>query len=312
MSNFGRPFFDVFVNVDYAYCQVMENLFLGTFVAANSKLIFEKHKIQRVLTVGSCMEPAFPMSCDYMIIKIQDSRNEDIYQFFDTTYEYIEKSLISKAPIFVHCQEGISRSASIVLSYFIKKFKWTYIDALNFVSKQRDFINPNKSFEKQLIEYHLRHNTNVLTDERLINPSKRHARNTMLMIKQKKKNVRISKKGMLKYSIIKVRRKKLTLKESTKVNYLVKFTRILGEKLMEWHGIGIDEQKMKLEKFAKDTKNYLEEVADINEKIGKKEAKIKRDNIRRLLKHKKSRIIDSFFSSTFIEDNEKLLNKKNP
>ena len=42
---------------------------------------------------------------------------------------------------------------------------------------------------------------------------------------------------------------------------------------MEWHGIGIDEQKMKLEKFAKDTKNYLEEVADINEKIGKKKQK---------------------------------------
>ena len=133
----------------------------------------------------------------------------------------------------------------------------------------------------------------------------------MLMIKQKKKNVRITKKGILKHSIIKVRRKKLTLKDSTKVNYLVKFTRILGEKLMEWHGIGIDEQKMKLEKFAKDTKNYLEEVADINEKIGKKEAKIKRDNIRRLLKHKKSRILDSFFSTTFIEDNEKLLNIKN-
>ena len=103
----------------------------------------------------------------------------------------------------------------------------------------------------------------------------------------------------------------MTLKDSTKVNYLVKFTRVLGEKLMEWHGIGIDEQKMKLEKFAKDTKNYIEEVADINEKIGKKEAKIKRDNIRRLLKHKKSRILDSFFSTTFIEDNEMLLNKKN-
>ena len=150
-----------------------------------------------------------------------------------------------------------------------------------------------------------------MTDERLKHPSKRHARNTMLMIKQKKKNIRITKKGILKHSIIKVRRKKLTLKDSTKVNYLVKFTRILGEKLMEWHGIGIDEQKMKLEKFAKDTKNYLEEVADINEKIGKKEAKIKRDNIRRLLKHKKSRILDSFFSTTFIEDNKKLLNIKN-
>ena len=152
MSNFGRPFFDVFVNVDYAYCQVMENLFLGTFVAANSKLIFEKHKIQRVLTVGNYMEPAFPLECDYMIMKIHDSRNEDIYQFFDTTYDYIEKSLTAKVPIFVHCQEGISRSASIVLSYFIKKFKWTYIDALNFVLKKRDFINHNKSFEKQLIE----------------------------------------------------------------------------------------------------------------------------------------------------------------
>ena len=148
MENFDKPLFDVHVNVDYAYCQVMEGLFLGAEVGANSKLIFEKHNIKRVLSLGIAMEPVFPDKCDYMTISIEDSRNEDIYQFFENTYKYIDKAINDKAPIYIHCQAGISRSASVVIAYFIKKYKWTYLEALSFVSENRDFINPNKGFEK--------------------------------------------------------------------------------------------------------------------------------------------------------------------
>ncbi len=55
---------------------------------------------------------------------------------------------------------------------------------------------------------------------------------------------------------------------------------------------------MKLEKFAKDTKDYIEELAGINEKLGK-ETKTKLNNIRKLLKHKNSRILDSFFNNFY-------------
>ena len=310
MEKFDKPLFDVHVNVDYAYCQVIEGLFLGAEVGANSKLIFQKHNIKRVLTIGSSMEPVFPDKCDYMTISIEDSRNEDIYQFFENTYKYIDKALSDKAPIFVHCQAGISRSASVVIAYFIKKYKWTYLEALNFVSENRDFINPNKGFEKQLIEYQLSCNTGVLSDKRFKKNIKKHIRSTKVWIEKTTKNIRLQRKAKKSYRIKKVLAENYRLEVSAKDNYVIKFSRLLGEKLMEWNHLPKDTQKTKLIEFANNPKNYLDDIIDIPKKKSKKEVKRLKDNTRRLLKHKKSEIIESFFTTTFTED-KKCLKEKN-
>lgn len=51
----------------------------------------------------------------------------------------------------MHCQKGVSRSATIVIAYLIKKFKVTYKDALDFVKKKRSVVKPNEGFEMSLI-----------------------------------------------------------------------------------------------------------------------------------------------------------------
>ena len=312
MENFDKPIFDVHVNVDYAYCQVIEGLFLGAEVGANSKLIFEKHNIKRVLSLGIAMEPAFPDKCDYMTISIEDSRNEDIYQFFENTYKYIDKAINDKAPIFVHCQAGISRSASVVIAYFIKKYKWTYLEALSFVSENRDFINPNKGFEKQLIEYQLRCNTGVISDKRFKKNINKHIRSTKVWIEKTTKNIKLQRKSKKSYKIKKVLAENYRLEVSSKDNYVIKFTRLLGEKLIEWNHLPKDIQKTKLIEFAKKPKNYLENIIDIPKNKSKKEVKKLKDNTRRLLKHKSAEIIESFFSSNFIEDKKQLKENKKP
>ena len=312
MENFNKPIFDVHVNVDYAYCQVMEGLFLGAEVGANSKLIFEKHNIKRVLSLGIAMEPAFPDKCDYMTISIEDSRNEDIYQFFENTYKYIDKAIDDKAPIYVHCQAGISRSASVVIAYFIKKYKWTYLEALSFVSENRDFINPNKGFEKQLIEYQLRCNTGVISDKRFKKNINKHIRSTKVWIEKTTKNIKLQRKSKKSYKIKKVLAENYRLEVSSKDNCVIKFTRLLGEKLMEWSHLTKNILKTKLIEFAKKPKNYLENIIDIPKNKSKKEVKKLKDNTRRLLKHKSAEIIESFFSSTFIEDKKQLKENKKP
>ena len=90
--------FDVYVNVDYAYSEIMEGLCIGSELSAQSELIFKKHKIERVLAIGDGLKKGFVGKCDYMSISIQDSRNEDIYQFFDSPYKYFDKALNDKAP----------------------------------------------------------------------------------------------------------------------------------------------------------------------------------------------------------------------
>jgi atypical dual specificity phosphatase len=52
--------------------------------------------------------------------------------------------------VLVHCMMGISRSASVILAYFIVNHKWSYDQAFEHVVKLAPQINPNPSYQNQL------------------------------------------------------------------------------------------------------------------------------------------------------------------
>ena len=56
----------------------------------------------------------------------------------------------------VHCEMGISRSATIVIAYLMNKRKMTLFDAYRYVLERRPVIRPNSSFMKQLKDYEKR------------------------------------------------------------------------------------------------------------------------------------------------------------
>lgn len=55
--------------------------------------------------------------------------------------------------ILVHCQGGISRSASAVIAYLMYKEKMSYQQAYDTVKKARSRIEPNDGFKEQLRAY---------------------------------------------------------------------------------------------------------------------------------------------------------------
>merc|ERR1712228_27520 len=55
--------------------------------------------------------------------------------------------------MFVHCEMGISRSATICIAYLMNKRKMTLYDAYFYVMDKRSIIRPNSSFLKQLEKY---------------------------------------------------------------------------------------------------------------------------------------------------------------
>ena len=306
MSDWDKPIFDVYVNEEYHYTEIMKGIVLGTVEGANCISIIDKFGIKRILTVGTNLEKGLTDRCEYMAISIYDSRNEDIYQFFEKTYEYIDKALKDKAPLFVHCAEGISRSSTIVMAYFIKKFKWSYVEAYNFVSDKSSFVNPNKTFEKQLIEYHLRINTKVFTDKRFKKTDRRHATNTKIRIEQKEKRVRLISKKKKKTTILKFKPIKLNMEDSTRDNYLIKFCRYLGNKLMDMNVIDVESKKKKLFEISKRFKDYRDEVVDIQPKRSKEFKRNLDNGFRNLILDYRSEIIESFFISNYEKDKERL------
>ena len=56
--------------------------------------------------------------------------------------------------LIVHCQAGISRSASIVIAYLMTKRNMPmFKDALAYAQERRYMVYPNDGFTAQLIDY---------------------------------------------------------------------------------------------------------------------------------------------------------------
>ncbi|AAG02784.1 protein tyrosine phosphatase [Betaentomopoxvirus amoorei] len=98
---------------------------------------------------------------DYMYIHAYDLTNEIIIDYFDITNKFIINKIKEGKKVLIHCYAGISRSASIVINYFMNKYNINYDEAEKIVSKKRN-IKPNIFFILQLKFYNSYKNINII------------------------------------------------------------------------------------------------------------------------------------------------------
>ena len=87
-------------------------------------------------------------------INISDSReaNENIAQYFTKCIDFIETNKYDN--ILIHCNEGVSRSVTIVLAILIKKYNYDLKSAIEFVKNKRTHPTvPKRHFLKQLLSF---------------------------------------------------------------------------------------------------------------------------------------------------------------
>ncbi|KAI8867078.1 phosphatases II [Ramicandelaber brevisporus] len=78
---------------------------------------------------------------------------EDLISFINEAFDYIDAARQSGATVLVHCQLGVSRSASMVVAYVMRSQKMTYEQAYAFVKGKSPCISPNTFLIFQLCEY---------------------------------------------------------------------------------------------------------------------------------------------------------------
>ncbi|XP_072401877.1 uncharacterized protein [Diabrotica undecimpunctata] len=131
------------------------NLYLSGEAEARNVETLKKYKITHILTIND-----FPLSAtvksalEYLQIKyirLPDLSSSDLLSYFDETYEFIREG-VAKGAVLVHCQMGVSRSASVVIAYIMKKYNLTYREALDKVKMKR-CVFPNPGFVSQLQSY---------------------------------------------------------------------------------------------------------------------------------------------------------------
>uniref|UniRef100_A0A8C6UKG9 protein-tyrosine-phosphatase n=1 Tax=Neogobius melanostomus TaxID=47308 RepID=A0A8C6UKG9_9GOBI len=90
----------------------------------------------------------------YKRLPATDNSKQNLRQYFEEVFEFIgECFFLSGQGVLVHCQAGVSRSATVVIAYLMKHTLMTMTDAYKYVRSRRPVVSPNLNFMGQLLEF---------------------------------------------------------------------------------------------------------------------------------------------------------------
>jgi len=87
------------------------------------------------------------------VIPLNDMSSAPIVLHFEEAHIFIEEARAANKKIVVHCEVGMSRSPTIVISYLMKHKNMSLREAYHHVKQRRPIIMPNMGFIKQLLVY---------------------------------------------------------------------------------------------------------------------------------------------------------------
>ncbi|ORX90090.1 phosphatases II [Basidiobolus meristosporus CBS 931.73] len=77
---------------------------------------------------------------------------ENIFKSFQDAFRFIDEARSKQLGILVHCQLGVSRSASLMIAYVMRALRMNVNEAYDYVKSRSDSICPNMSLICQLVE----------------------------------------------------------------------------------------------------------------------------------------------------------------
>ena len=142
--------------------RILDFLYLGNVMDAKNTHFLHENNIKTIINVSTEQYWLDDNSIHVHSFVAHDTANFEIAPLFPVTSaiieevrrrHYSEKDRTKRERVLVHCQKGRSRSATTVIAYLIRSNGWTVHQALSYVVKRRDCVEPNIGFVEALREY---------------------------------------------------------------------------------------------------------------------------------------------------------------
>jgi len=139
----------------YRECQeIIPGLFIGSEWSARDLNQLHDKNISHIVTLSNVANASFPLNFHYLKIDIEDSASSKLNLWFTKCNEFIDRAICEeKGRVLVHCEQGLSRSATICIAYCMEKFQLSYENARVLVRRARPIIEPNEGFISQLLNF---------------------------------------------------------------------------------------------------------------------------------------------------------------
>jgi hypothetical protein len=156
---------------DSILSEVAPRIFVGADEAARDLTKLRQAKITHIVNCAAAtcpnhFEPASGEEADtagkgaaggppleYLSLYLQDSLREDISRAFYDSIEFIDQAIEGGGSVLIHCQHGVSRSATIAMAHLMWRDSVGYEEALDRVRSIRPTVNPNIGFACALLAW---------------------------------------------------------------------------------------------------------------------------------------------------------------
>ena len=139
----------IIINCDMDY--ICDNIYMGDKYAARDEPYIIENNIDTVVNCAESVNSSYK-ELKFLELKMYDKSKQKLFPKLEIAYKFIKKN--SKKNILIHCKEGKSRSAALVVFYLMKENGWDYDTCIKFIKERRPSISPNIGFVEQLKEYY--------------------------------------------------------------------------------------------------------------------------------------------------------------
>ncbi|XP_076891154.1 dual specificity protein phosphatase PHS1-like [Bidens hawaiensis] len=135
---------------------ITSNLFIGGSLAARSVYTLQHIGITHILClctneIGQSESQRTDLF-EYLNFSIGDEEDSNISDIFEDAHQFIDGVEKKGGKVLVHCFEGRSRSATVVLSYLMMRKNYTLLKAWNILRRVHRRAHPNDGFARALLE----------------------------------------------------------------------------------------------------------------------------------------------------------------
>lgn len=119
----------------------------------NDFQLLKSNGITHIVNAGVGISNVFPKNFTYLNVNLLDLPDSDIRCHFDTVFEFMKNAIDKDGRVLIHCNAGVSRSATLSIAYIMKFEGKRFNEAYSQVKSARPSIRPNDGFERQLRLY---------------------------------------------------------------------------------------------------------------------------------------------------------------